>query len=201
MKAAQAAHNRSSARLSRRTAGTNPPRRAADPLADGTSSRDLGAAYRASGRTTSVMDVFGIHPYGEQLEPVTDRRARVRGRRSPSYPRLRQARRAPRPGVRRDGTARLDAADPLRRVRRRNDGFPRTVAPLYTGRRAGVDPSPIDRGRPRPPYLHPLALQTAFCQPNIRRHPSLPRVRRDRPRPGWQSGLLLREPDTPKSQP
>jgi hypothetical protein len=27
--------------------------------------QDLGAAYRASGRTTPIMDAFGIHPYGD----------------------------------------------------------------------------------------------------------------------------------------
>ena len=80
--------------------------------------RDLGIAYRASGRTTPIMDAFAFHPYEDDssvapllgVAPELDD-DRARG--------LREARRAPRHRVRRHRAGRLDAADRLRRVRRR----------------------------------------------------------------------------------
>ena len=78
--------------------------------------RDLGRYYRESGRDEPVMDAFAHHPYLERanLPPtfahptVDDDRPR----------RLRQARRAARPGVRRDGAGGRRPTDPLHRVRR-----------------------------------------------------------------------------------
>ena len=77
----------------------------------------LGAAYRASGRTRPVMDALAIHPYMDNSsQPPTT--AHPLGTNIDDR-RLRQARRAARRGVRRNRPARIQAADLLRRVRRR----------------------------------------------------------------------------------
>ena len=96
-----------------------------------TSARRTGRAAA----TTPIMDAFAIHPYEDNssLPPTVpapeddDDRDR----------RLRQARHAARRGVRRHGAARLDAADRLRRVRRRDADPGRRRRALYTGHRAG----------------------------------------------------------------
>ena len=92
----------------------------------------LGAAYRASGRTLPdhgrVRDPRVRrrleHPADEGQPP--DDGDRRRG--------LRQARRAPRAGVRRHGTEGLDAPDPLRGVRRRDADPGREAEPLHRHR-------------------------------------------------------------------
>ena len=124
--------------------------------------RDLGAAYRASGRTTPIMDVFAHPSVRRQLEPVADRRARVDDDRAR---RLRQARHAAR---RRRSTERRS---PARRCRSSTTSTassrgsrrrrPRRSTPAASRRR----PSPSTRRR-RPRTTRSRS-QTAFCQPNV----------------------------------
>ena len=79
---------------------------------------DMGAAYRASGRTTPIMDALSLHPY-EDNSSVAPPTARTRTRRRSRSPTTAKLVAAARPGVRRHGAAGLEAADLLRRVRRR----------------------------------------------------------------------------------
>ena len=77
---------------------------------------DLGAAYRASGRTSRIMDGLAIHPTANSsIAPTFARELDVDRDRG-----LQQARRPRRQRVRRHRPARLDAPDPLRGVRRRD---------------------------------------------------------------------------------
>ena len=80
--------------------------------------RDLGTAYRASGRTTPIMDAFAFHPY-EDDSSVAPLLGLHPNSTTIALGGLPEARRAPRHRIRRDGAGRLEAADRLRRVRRR----------------------------------------------------------------------------------
>ena len=128
------------------------------------SSTTSGQAYRASGRTTPIMDGFAFHPYEDNssvapLERAASQLDHDRARR------LREARRVARRGVRRHRAAGLDAADLVRRVRRR-DADPADEAGALHGHRAGDD----EAGRPRRrrPRTTARRSQLAFCQPNVR---------------------------------
>ena len=145
--------------------------------------QDLGVAYRASGRDRPVMDAFVIHPYGDNSsQPPTLRATQLNT--TIGDRRLRQARRAPRRGVRRDRAARLRPPDPLRRVRRRVPDPGRQGGPVHGNEPAMTRPVPRRR---RPPYYE-QALALAFCQPTV--EGMLIFLSRDeRARPSWQSGV------------
>ena len=149
--------------------------------------RDLGAAFRASGRTTPIMDVFVYPSVRRQLEPVPDRRARLDDDRAGGLRKL-----VTLLGQAFDGTAQpgstlqilydeygVESQDPPERhvalLRQRADDD-------QAGRRG-------DAGR----VLHACAADRVL--PAERRRPAaLPRVRRERPQP-LAVGPLLREPD------
>ena len=108
--------SRSTAAPSRRAAATSPGT-GRDTHSPTVFIKDMGAAYRASGRTEPIMDAYVQHVYEDNssLPPGTQH---------PKHDvdlarRLRQARQAARHRVRRHRPARLDPADPLRRVRGR----------------------------------------------------------------------------------
>ena len=144
-------------------------------LADARSSATSGAAYRASGRDAAVHGRLRLPPVRRQLEqsPSTcHRRLATIG--LADYD---QARPAARQGVRRHGAARLGAADPLRRVRRRVRSCPRSrrrSTPARSRRRRGPSTSPRRR-RVR------AGAQARVLPAERRRHPPLPRPRRARP--------------------
>ena len=80
---------------------------------------DMGNAYRTSGRTRPLMDVFAFHPYPENSS--TPRRRRTHPRHDHRRARrLRHARLLARPRVRRDGAAGIVATDRLHGVRDRD---------------------------------------------------------------------------------
>ena len=102
------------------------------------SSRTSARAYRASGRTTPIMDMFAIHPYGETSRtPPTAAHPHSTTHRDRRLP---EARRSCSRRVRRDGAAGLEAADPLRRVRRPDaDPGRASSAPTRTSTRPATD--------------------------------------------------------------
>ena len=98
-------------------------------------------------------------------------------------------------GVRRHGAARLDAADPLRRVRRRDADPGR--------RRRGSTPAPSRRRRGRSTRRRrrrstAQALADRVLPAERRRPAALPRARRDRRSRRWQSGVYYAD-GTPKT--
>ena len=141
------------------------------------SSRDLGAAYRASGRTTPIMDALAIHPYEDNSSvPPSfaapehdDDRAR----------RLRQARRAARRGVRRHRAARIDACRSSTTSSASSRRSRAAKASLYTGTEPATT-KPVDEATQAAYYREALAL--AFCQPKVDGVLRLPRRRRAEPR-------------------
>ena len=124
---------------------------------------DLGAAYRASGRTTPIMDAFALHPYEDnsRIAPLKGLHPRVTTIAIGDYwklvPLLAQAF---------DGTAQAGSTLPIY-----YDEFgvesqiPPAKASLYTG----VEPRtthPVDEQTQALYYRQ--AVQLAFCQPNVR---------------------------------
>ena len=110
--------------------------------------RDLGTAYRASGRTAPVMDGLAFHPYAGRLAAVAGRR-RTRTRPRSASPTTTGSCRLLGTGVRRHGAARVGAADPLRRVRRssrRSRRARRSATPAPSRPRRGRSPE-VEAGR------------------------------------------------------
>ena len=122
----------------------------------------MGTAYRASARSTPVMDGFAMHPYPDNssTSPDTAQPSEHLDRTR----RLRQARRPARRRLRRHRAARLDAADHLRRVRDRVDRARRASAastPATSRRRRSRSTSTKQAA------AYDLGLKLAFCQPNV----------------------------------
>jgi hypothetical protein len=143
---------------------------------------DMGAAYRASGRTTPVMDAFAIHPFPENSsQPPT----------------------VPHPRSTTIGVA--DYGKLVQLLGRAFDGTPQrgSTLPIYYNEFGvesqppaekehaynGEEPEttrPVDEATQGTYYRQAVAL--AFCQPNVRGLFVFQNV--DEPgRPGWQSGL------------
>ena len=143
--------------------------------------RDLGAAYRASGRTTPIMDVFGIHPYGDnssQSPTVVHASTTIA---LADYSKL-----VTLLGQAFDGTAQPGSTLPILYDEYGVESrIPATAAALYSGSEPTTT-KPVAEATQAAYYT--LALQTAFCQPNVVGmllfhaidEPSLDR---------WQSGL------------
>jgi hypothetical protein len=153
--------------------------------------RDLGAAYRASGRTRPVMDQFAFHPW-----PDSDRQGPLESAHPNStavgladYPKL-----VALLGEAFDGTAQPGSSMPILLS---EYGIqtppPAAKASLYTGREPSTQ-TPVDEATQATYYRQ--AIEMAFCQPNVRGlmlfhledEPDLDR---------WQSGLYYVD-GTPK---
>jgi hypothetical protein len=154
--------------------------------------RDLGAAYRASGRTLPIMDALTIHPYEDNssVPPVEGTHPDNTSIAIADYAKL--------VGLLReafDGTAQPGASLPLV-----YDEFgveaqiPDAKASLYTG----TEPStihPVDEQTQAEYYRQALAL--AFCQPTVQGFYVFHTVD-EQARAGWQSGLYYVD-GTPKA--
>jgi hypothetical protein len=154
--------------------------------------RDLGAAYRASGRTTPIMDAFAFHPYEDNssIAPVTGVHPNTTTIALADYGKL-----VALLGTAFDGTAQLGSTLPIY-----YDEFgvesliPASKQSLYTGTEPATT-KPVDEATQAAYYRQ--AVQLAFCQPNVRGlllfhafdEPALS---------GWQSGLYYAD-GTPKS--
>ncbi len=153
--------------------------------------RDLGAAYRATGRATPLMDGFVMHPYEENssVEPVKGVHPRTTTISIADYDKLVQLL-----GEAFDGTAQRGSTLPIHYG---EFGVETTIPAARASGYTGNEPStvhpvdPVTQGR-----YYRQAVQLAFCQPNVRTlllfhvldEPGLPQ---------WQSGVYYVD-GTPK---
>jgi hypothetical protein len=122
--------------------------------------RDLGAAYRASGRTKPIMDAFSLHPYGETNRiPPTFRHPRTTTIGIADYPKL-----VALLGEAFDGTAQPGSKLPIVYGEYGVETqIPPAKAPLYTGKEV-IDP--VDEATQAQYYTE--AIRAAERQPTVR---------------------------------
>ena len=153
--------------------------------------RDLGTAYRASGRTEPVMDAFAIHPYGDtSRQPPTVRHPTSTTIGIADYAKLVRLL-----GGAFDGTAQAGSELPIVYDEYGVETvIPPGKAPLYTG----TEPAtirPVDEATQALYYRQAIAL--TFCQPTVDTLLLFHAV--DEPAfPAWQSGLHYAD-GTPKA--
>jgi hypothetical protein len=122
--------------------------------------QDLGTSYRASGRTTPIMDVFSIHPYGDSSSqaPTVVHNSTSIG--LADYPRLVSLL-----GQAFDGTAQPGSTLPILYD---EYGVESQIPAAEAGSYSGTEPAttrPVDEATQASYYVS--ALQLAFCQPNV----------------------------------
>src|SRR5712692_1159213 len=153
--------------------------------------RDLGAAYRASGRTAPIMDAFGFHPYGDNSSQP------------PSFPHPNSTtigladygKLVSLLGEAFDGTAQPGSTLPIVYD---EYGVESLIPPAQSSLYTGTEPAttkPVDEATQAAYYHDALAL--AFCQPNVQGimiFHAIDESALDR----WQSGLYYTN-GTPKS--
>jgi hypothetical protein len=178
--------------------GAVSPRGADDP----TSSRqthsptvfiqDMGAAYRASGRTAPIMDAFAFHPYEDNssVAPILGTHPSTTTIAIADYGKL-----VTLLGKAFDGTAQPGSTLPIYYD---EFGVETVVPPAKAARYTGAEPlttkavDPATQGT-----YYQQAIQLAFCQPNVRGL-FLFHVFDEKGLPQWQSGLYYAD-ETPKS--
>lgn len=124
---------------------------------------DMGTAYRASGRTTPIMDAFAFHPYEDNssIAPVKGVHPNSTSVAIADYPKL-----VALLGQAFDGTAQLGSTIPIY-----YDEFgvqtviPRTKASLYTGTEPTLTHAVDDATQAE---YYRQAVQLAFCEPTVR---------------------------------
>src|ERR671923_98246 len=152
---------------------------------------DMGAAYRASGRTTPIMDEFAFHPYGDNSsQPPSFQHPSSTSIGVGDYGKL-----VALLGQAFDGTAQAGSTLPIV-----YDEYgvetqvPAAKARFYSGREPTTT-KPVDPGTQGAYYAQAIGL--AFCQPNVRGiflFHSVDETDLDR----WQSGLFYAD-GTPKT--
>lgn len=153
--------------------------------------RDLGTAYRASGRNRPVMDAFAIHPYPDNSsQPPAVAHPLTTTIGVADYEKL-----VALLGEAFDGTSQRGSELPILYGEFGVESeIPAAKAALYTG----TEPSttkPVGEATQASHYEQALAL--AFCQPNV--DGMLFFLSRDeRARPAWQSGIFYVD-GTPKT--
>ncbi|HEY8029016.1 MAG TPA: hypothetical protein VIE38_05835 [Gaiellaceae bacterium] len=153
---------------------------------------DMGAAYRASGRTTPIMDALSLHPYEEHSStaPADGVHPSSTTIELADYGKL-----VTLLGQAFDGTAQKGSALPIY-----FDEFgvesqiPPAKQSLYTGTEVAVT-QPVDEATQAAYYKQ--AMQLAFCDPNVKGFFVFHAVD-EKAMTGWQSGLYYPD-DTPKS--
>ncbi len=154
--------------------------------------RDLGTAYRASGRTTPIMDAFAFHPYEDDssVAPVAGVHPNSTTIALADYPKL-----VALLGEAFDGTAQLGSTLPIV-----YDEFgvesqiPPAKQSLYTGTEPATT-KPVAEATQAAYYRQ--AIQLAFCQPNVEAL-YLFHAFDETALASWQSGLYYAD-DTPKT--
>jgi hypothetical protein len=154
--------------------------------------RDLGVAYRASGRTTPIMDGFAFHPYEDtsSVAPSTGVHPNTTTIALADYPKLVAAL-----GAAFDGTAQPGSVLPIW-----YDEFgvesqiPANEAPLYAGTEP-VTTKPVPEAVQADYYRQAVAL--TFCQPTVRALFLFHSVD-ETALASWQSGVYYAD-DTPKA--
>jgi hypothetical protein len=155
---------------------------------------DMGAAYRASGRTRPLMDMFGFHPYTDNSsQPPTFEHPNTTTVAIADYGKLVRLL-----GQAFDGTQQRGSTLPIL-----YDEFgiesviPAAKASLYSGNEPTTT-RPVDERTQGDYYRQALAL--AFCQPNVRGILMFHTV--DEPGlPAWQSGLFYADGTAKSSLP
>jgi hypothetical protein len=123
--------------------------------------KDLGAAYRTSGRLTPIMDAFAFHPYGEGSNVRPD----LQHPRSTSLGLADYDRLVALLGEAFDGSAQPGSTLPILYDEYGVEATPPAgKAPLYTGTEPATT-HPVDETTQAAYYTE--ALQMAFCQPNV----------------------------------
>jgi hypothetical protein len=152
---------------------------------------DMGAAYRASGRTKPIMDEFAFHPYGDNSsQPPNATHPSSTSIGVADYPKL-----VALLGRAFDGTAQPGSTLPIVYD---EYGVETQVPAAKTSFYSGREPTttkPVDPGTQGAYYAQAIGL--AFCQPNARGiflFHSVDETDRDR----WQSGLYYAD-GTPKT--
>lgn len=153
---------------------------------------DMGADYRASGRTKPIMDALSLHPYEDHssVAPVVGVHPSTTTIALADYPKL-----VTLLGDAFDGTQQPGSALPIY-----FDEFgvesqiPPSKQSLYTGAEPAVT-QPVDEATQAAYYRQ--AIQLAFCQPTVRGLFIFHAVD-EKALSGWQSGLYYPD-DTPKS--
>ncbi len=123
--------------------------------------QDLGAAYRASGRTAPIMDGFAFHPYPEHsTQPVDTPHPLTTTIGLADYGKLVSLL-----GAAFDGTAQLGSTLPILYDEYGIESrIPPGKAALYTGTEPRTT-KPVDETQQAASYGR--ALEIAFCQPNV----------------------------------
>lgn len=123
--------------------------------------KDLGLAYRASGRTTPIMDAFGFHPYGDNSsQPPTFAHPNTTTIGLADYGKLVSLL-----GVAFDGTAQPGSTLPILYDEYGVESVvPATKSSLYSGTEPATT-KPVAEATQGTYYRQALAL--AFCQPNV----------------------------------
>lgn len=153
---------------------------------------DMGAAYRASGRTTPIMDALSLHPYEEHssIAPAAGVHPNTTTIELADYGKL-----VALLGQAFDGTGQPGSTLPIY-----FDEFgvesqiPPAKQSLYTGTEVPVT-QPVDEATQAAYYKQ--AMQLAFCDPNVKGLFIFHAVD-EKAMTGWQSGLYYPD-DTPKS--
>jgi hypothetical protein len=152
---------------------------------------DMGAAYRASGRTTPIMDAFAFHPYGDNSSQPPD----FQHPSSTSIGLGDYGKLVALLGAAFDGTAQPGSTLPIVYDEYGVETqIPAAKASLYTGREPTTT-KPTDPATQGAYYAQAIAL--VFCQPNVRGlflFHSVDETALDR----WQSGLFYAD-GTPKT--
>ena len=154
--------------------------------------RDLGAAYRASGRTTPVMDQFAIHPHTDSpgQAPRDSAHPRSTTISIADYDKL-----VALLGEAFDGTAQRGSTLPIVYA---EFGIESLIPPAKERLYTGSEPAtirPVDEETQGAYYRQ--AVELAFCQPNVRGI-MLFLVQDEPTRATWQSGLFYVD-RTPKA--
>lgn len=153
--------------------------------------RDLGEAYRESGRTAPIMDQFAIHPYQDNSsQPPSFRHPNTRTISIADYPKL-----VALLGRAFDGTGQAGSTLPIVYAEYGVEArVPATKAGRYTGRELATVKavSVATQGR-----YYRQAIEIAFCQPNVRAM-LLFLTFDDKNLVGWQSGVYYTD-RTPKA--
>lgn len=123
--------------------------------------KDLGVAYRASGRTAPLMDAFGFHPYGDNSsQPPTVAHPNTTTIGLADYGKL-----VALLATAFDGTAQPGSTLPILYDEYGVESLiPTAAASLYTGTEPATT-KPVDETTQGAYYSQALAL--AFCQPNV----------------------------------
>ncbi|MGH3109662.1 MAG: hypothetical protein ACRDQT_01940, partial [Gaiellaceae bacterium] len=144
--------------------------------------QELGVAYRASGRTTPVMDALAIHPYTDNSsQPPATAHPLTTTISIADYPKL-----VTLLGQAFDGTAQRGSDLPLLYAEFGIESLiPESKASLYTGNEPPRT-RPVDEETQA--RFYEQALGMAFCQPTVEGM-LLFLSRDERARPAWQSGV------------